>query len=904
MSIGTNMELHRLIAERSVSEHSAEMSLSSLSLNITSDESMKSSDSPVDVAVEFPSFPKNIGNKLPLNIPIEKRKKMNVLDIVFEFPDSITWSSPTKTVVVEKSENGKLGIAFYQKQGSCRYYFTIHSIKRDSPVYGKLKCGDWILSVNGNPMDSEKNVSKLSSIVKNTRNVKFIVQSPKKYDASKLYLGGTNPLNPQRQKKVVNKESWLDTNMPNLPFLKLFVFGKESSSITLSLIGATSMSEVKPTNPVAALAYADLNQDHDWLRVKHSVNYFAEVLDSRQNFAFRGQSFGGTFHQNVRLEVVALKEGHLTESCSQILLCKHAIYAIQFSVEQFLADSESVLETIQKHLCKIKCYVSTKVRVYLIGTQNSNISCNVHDIGRTLHNRFCVSYGNMLQYDALTNAPCFIVKLTRYNQRKLISESFDSFSDNNMLLEMYDDHFGEDFHLYDMQVVKNHISKVALRQGFVDASYPYRYLQLHKRVHDLRDQGLKFQLQNNFILNCMDVNSCLTYLHDSGDILNTGNLVFSSSTPNGLIMLDRQHLLRNACTISNAPLESLCHPNYYDGWQNLKTSACAEKKFLSQLVDGVHKVELLESMNVIHCLKRNDVCGANNNHSDDVYLVPIYLKQHFELDPFLKRQFHHQLCVDFNGIIPDGLFLRSAILMIQKLQQSDWQFLSHNALQVSMRGCCEFIIESDSRKGVINIHATWFGTYSPLNLLNLVTEVFTAISPQRTLIGPPCPLSCDECHKRDGDNRQTHVIDLSKYSMYNGLYCGSEHIDNDEHVAPWIQKKPANVICQIPDSTMKCLSLKTRLMDLPTKVTNIIEDNMNYDDPLNRNWKGLASILGYTCRKAKMLENYPNKTGKLLQDFAKQGGVTLGKMFNLLKHEELRRFDIIEDIESCFEIVD
>ncbi|XP_033105587.1 uncharacterized protein LOC117107876 [Anneissia japonica] len=744
------------------------------------------------------------------------------------------------------------------------------------------------------------------------------------------YVHFTKSDEPLNLRSKINNDV-LDLKMCSLPFLKLIILGKLSSSLMLSLIGGSSESELKRTSDVTTCGYVDVkqcNNNYDWVNTEHSVNYFSDVIRSRQKLNMLNeplkslQGRNSQFLQNVRLNIISVKEGHVSDSCYQLILCKHAIYTIQFSVEQLISDPTPVLQTIQKHLCKIRCYASTSVRVYLIGTQDSDFSCNVCEIGKVLHDRFSATYGKMLQYNARTNMPCFVVTSALNNQQKVIPHgnlklSGDTCSENSSF-EPQKQH-NDQLHcaqLYNVQEVVNHISKVAIGQEFIETSYPYRYLQLHKQVHHMRVRRSKCVSPIDLSLNCNDAERSLTYLHDSGEIINAGNLVFpfsTSATPNYLIMIDPQHLLKAACTISNAPPEAKCCPQDYNSWRDLKTHARAEKRFLAVLAGGKYEVDFLEVMSVIHCLQRCDYRGVDsvNNGQKEMYLVPVYLPDFFPgLDPYVKRKLHQQLCIDFEGFIPDGLFLRSAMFIIQGLKPSrvGWTIRYHNSIHVQIPGKCEFVMECDGLKGIITVNAMWDDPFSPLNLLSFLTKIFNKFkSAMRSrklkfLIGPPCPLSCDECRQRRGIDWKTHVVDLSLYSQHSVLMCGQERIDKHEHVSPWVQKKSSISIPQMPDDMMKYLSSRTLVQDLPAKVTQIICDRLNGHDPLHRNWEGLAALLDYTFIYLDIMRNEPNPTMALLRDYSRQQNATLGQIFQ--HFEQLGRRDIIRVINDTYVIVE
>ncbi|XP_033099929.1 uncharacterized protein LOC117103488 [Anneissia japonica] len=159
-----NFELHSLLGCQS--ENSAEMSVSSLSLNMASDgsiwnDSLESNDS-FGTGNDIPRLLDNrnviSSNFLPSCTPAE-RKSLEY-EMVINNPHAVQWSLPTKTVVVRKSESGKVGFQFVKVKN----YLLVHSVNRGSPAYDKLKQGDLILSVNGYHMDDQSNVSLLLDI--------------------------------------------------------------------------------------------------------------------------------------------------------------------------------------------------------------------------------------------------------------------------------------------------------------------------------------------------------------------------------------------------------------------------------------------------------------------------------------------------------------------------------------------------------------------------------------------------------------------------------------------------------------------------------------------------------------------------------------------------------------------
>ena len=88
----------------------------------------------------------------------------------------------------------------------------------------------------------------------------------------------------------------------------------------------------------------------------------------------------------------------------------------------------------------------------------------------------------------------------------------------------------------------------------------------------------------------------------------------------------------------------------------------------------------------------------------------------------------------------------------------------------------------------------------------------------------------------------------------------------------------------------------TLLKDIPYIVHTKVEKMMNPDDLSNHNWKGLAGAMGMSADNVRQLEGEPRGKMAGLFDRMMHTKKTVKDLLELLKHPDVQRLDVIEEI--------
>ena len=88
----------------------------------------------------------------------------------------------------------------------------------------------------------------------------------------------------------------------------------------------------------------------------------------------------------------------------------------------------------------------------------------------------------------------------------------------------------------------------------------------------------------------------------------------------------------------------------------------------------------------------------------------------------------------------------------------------------------------------------------------------------------------------------------------------------------------------------------TLIKDIPFGVRIKVENMMNPVDFNNHNWKGLAGAMGMSVDNVRQLEGEPSGKMAGLFDRMMHTKKTVKDLLELLKHPDVQRLDVIEEI--------
>lgn len=160
----------------------------------------------------------------------------------------------------------------------------------------------------------------------------------------------------------------------------------------------------------------------------------------------------------------------------------------------------------------------------------------------------------------------------------------------------------------------------------------------------------------------------------------------------------------------------------------------------------------------------------------------------------------------------------------------------------------------------------------------------------------PCPLR-EGCHKVS-HARIPHLIDPREAKP---VFCGEDRIDTMKTIRQWKSKDPEHLSAEPPSKSQSSKASKppVYVMDLPWSVFNMVCQKLKTASALGRDWRGLAGLMGYSAQQVEIYEasKSDDPVWKLICDWSRTNRATVSQLTALL--QELERVDIVTDIQEA-----
>ncbi|XP_071810329.1 uncharacterized protein [Asterias amurensis] len=870
----------------------------------------------------------------PKELPVEDLRNHAV-----RCPDNIKWKAGAKKVTITRI-GGKIGFKYRVVRGATNtnQWYTMVNRVDDGPSAGRINIGDWILSANGQPIQISQKIDLKSIIDANKSDpVTLMIQSPERRLIPKSSCANCTP-HSESQAKYKSREAYtnLNTLMPRLPEMRVLISGSEAEQIATSLLqGATPL---RPSTTEVGVLY------QAFVSKKNSLfSMYTKSVEQKERINSKPVD-------EVELEVIALKDTPFPAYCHHVLATAHSIFIVQFSGRAFINNRHAVLTSIQQRLNKIRTYATNRVPIYLVMTSEGTAlpAEQLAEISQSLNLQFYQGFKNQLQYNAATDYPLFTATVEGEGDLKNLPSPFGNlgrqisrednsdtgqshvlYSRNNTSLDVCyyaksTELINSQGSMYHIRELREHLSKSAFQQDFIAKSYPRSFMLHRKRLKEQGMNGLHYQPKAWIMTVCdgnLDPNHLLRFLHDNGDIVCSDYLEYSISNSD-MILLDRDYLITLTKRLTTIPTRSEQQdPHLNDAikhWDDLTQKATASSMFLKYLfrnhLENPNILTTLLQMNLIHRLEPSP---SNNSPSETSYVVPFFLPAD-KKTPGTQAYNHHDprlynLCVDFQGSIPDGFFLTGLVELIKTAMKTNgsWSIDSATSAHLSLGVDCELDIHCDEVQSVINISARCSASYQHRNLPHLLTKIFDPLqavqSDLRITIGPPCPLYQEQCKTRMQVPWKAHVIDLAGGRAGTLLRCGDLRVNEYPSVNRWLYRAADRMPTSMWNADKVPVSKRTHIFQLPPGMVHWICDKLN-PPPVRRNWQGLAGVLGYTYSEVTVFANRRQSDydpcNALLLDWGRFANSTLESLINHLTCHTMGRMDISTMLYEKWEIVE
>ncbi|XP_060074146.1 uncharacterized protein LOC132553878 [Ylistrum balloti] len=289
-----------------------------------------------------------------------------------------------------------------------------------------------------------------------------------------------------------------------------------------------------------------------------------------------------------------------------------------------------------------------------------------------------------------------------------------------------------------------------------------------------------------------------------------------------------------------------------------------------------HSVEkITHLLEIFGLIFRQKSFGAESGGVN--YLVPYVITDQSTLAPPTTEPTELCLYVDFRMHTSSLVFYQLAFAINNS---SD----IHNLAMIGPSSCClshlgyDITLHHHKLRDRIQINLARSETASkPYVLYQWLLKVCKATlgSEVKYVLGPSCPLQ-DRCLFINQHHSDMHVLDLSKRQI-----CCSEKLDNHRKIKIWLPNMMAKYMNELPHMILRTISQKLHL-----------------ETTFGNDWKLLGGLLGLTGDKIALYDTHKEPAYQLLMDLGRSHRLTLAQLLELLQHPDMERHDITSVIED------
>ncbi|XP_033101050.1 uncharacterized protein LOC117104339 [Anneissia japonica] len=233
--------------------------------------------------------------------------------------------------------------------------------------------------------------------------------------------------------------------------------------------------------------------------------------------------------------------------------------------------------------------------------------------------------------------------------------------------------------------LREHITKVAKSEHYMGERIPIKWLYFLHEIEQLRNKqthSINFTEVNELAAKCgviqeIQLFTMLHFYHDLGNIIYYGERHTPGSALNDIIILNPHWLIyifRRVITVKN-PSEQWA--KFRRSWRRLDEKGLLEERLIRHMWhDFLHLLEgllqLMQKFDLL-CVKTHSaempaVVGSPEEGNRLFYVPSLLKKQEDEkvcMDKLMKSKSVVILYIDFNGFLPEGLFYRLIVRLVQ-----------------------------------------------------------------------------------------------------------------------------------------------------------------------------------------------------------------------------------------------
>lgn len=259
------------------------------------------------------------------------------------------------------------------------------------------------------------------------------------------------------------------------------------------------------------------------------------------------------------------------------------------------------------------------------------------------------------------------------------------------------------------------------------------------------------------------------------------------------------------------------------------------------------------------------------------YLVPYVITDQSTLAPPTTEPTELCLYIDFRGHTSSLVFYQLAFAINNS---SD----NHNLTMIGPFSCClshhgyDLTLHHHKLQDRIQINfARSEGAAKPYVMYQWLLKVCKAtLGSEVKYVLGPQCPFQEKCFFATQHNPDVHVLDLSKRQI-----CCSEKLDNHRKVKLWLPKM-----------------MGTYMNELPHTILRMISQKLHLEMTFGNDWKLLGGLLGLSGEKISLYGTHKEPAYQLLMDQGRSHRLTLALLLELLQHPDMERHDIISGIED------
>ncbi|XP_071945435.1 probable serine/threonine-protein kinase pats1 [Antedon mediterranea] len=446
--------------------------------------------------------------------------------------------------------------------------------------------------------------------------------------------------------------------------------------------------------------------------------------------------------------------------------------------------------------------------------------------------------------------------------------------------------------------LREHITEVAKNERYMGEKIPLKWLNFLNKIEQLRHQekhSINFKEVNDLAAKCGIVNriqlfTMLHFYHDLGNIIYYGEYETPDNALNDIIILSSQWLICIFSRVITVKNSSEQWARFANSWARLDEEGILEEKLLRHLWHDLLEqfeglLQLMQKFDLL-CLKTSI---ENSERCDRVFYAPSLLKKRCEdvcVDDWMASTSVAILYIDFNGFLPEGLFHRLLVQLV------NWSQTMGGEPKLFYQQANLYVDEDHSmiirifpgKRSFIQVaikHANPVDSGYLQPRPDVCKQVWKQLDDSLSRISHTwikrssykfCVL-CNVC-----DKANNHFHDLNKCLQTRCVQCGLERMqtdriqmyfgDNDDSMSTVVPVTSSNMppFLQSLKGVYQEITSPLLPFDLMTEICVKLDPH----DPLSRDWRRLASKLGYDCY-INFLERKESPTMCVMNGWSQKG---------------------------------